>query len=98
MPAHAVALANQGETVLAWDRGTGRPLSPAIVWQDCRSGDVCARLADRAAELAAITSLPLDPYFAAPKMTWLRGAPDRRGDGHHYRHLAAAPAGRAVRE
>ena len=71
-PAHAVALANQGETVLAWDRSTGRPLSPAIVWQDRRSGGVCARLADRAAELAAITGLPLDPYFAAPKMTWLR--------------------------
>jgi len=71
-PAHAVALANQGETVLAWDRSTGRPLSPAIIWQDRRSGSVCARLADRAAELAAITGLPLDPYFAAPKMTWLR--------------------------
>ncbi len=71
-PAHAVALANQGETVLAWDRSTGKPLSPAIVWQDRRSGGVCARLADRAAELAAITGLPLDPYFAAPKMTWLR--------------------------
>ena len=37
-PAHAVALANQGETVLAWDRNTGTPLSPAIVWQDRRSG------------------------------------------------------------
>ena len=71
-PAHAVALANQGETVLAWDPATGKPLSPAIVWQDRRSGGVCARLADRAAELAAITGLPLDPYFAAPKMTWLR--------------------------
>jgi len=70
--ADAVALANQGETVLAWDRRTGRPLSPAIVWQDRRSGGVCARLADRSAELAAITGLPLDPYFAAPKMTWLR--------------------------
>ncbi len=70
--AHAVALANQGETVLAWDRRTGRPLTPAIVWQDRRSVGVCARLADRAAELAAITGLPLDPYFAAPKMTWLR--------------------------
>ena len=71
-PAHAVALANQGETVLAWDRGTGAPLSPAIVWQDRRSDGVCARLADRSAELTAITGLPLDPYFAAPKMTWLR--------------------------
>ena len=71
-PAHSVALANQGETVLAWDRRTGRPLSPAIVWQDRRSSGVCTRLADRSAELTAITGLPLDPYFAAPKMTWLR--------------------------
>src|SRR5690348_785245 len=70
--AGAVALANQGETVLAWDRRTGRPLTPAIVWQDRRSAGVCARLADRAGELAALTGLPLDPYFAAPKMTWLR--------------------------
>jgi glycerol kinase len=71
-PAHAVALANQGETVLAWDRATGTPLTPAIVWQDRRAASVCERLAGRAAELAAITGLPLDPYFAAPKMTWLR--------------------------
>jgi glycerol kinase len=71
-PAHAVALANQGETVLAWDPATGTPLTPAIVWQDRRASVVCDRLADRAAELAEITGLPLDPYFAAPKMTWLR--------------------------
>jgi glycerol kinase len=77
--AHAVALANQGETVLAWDRRTGRPLTPAIVWQDRRSARVCARLADRAAELTALTGLPLDPYFAAPKMTWLRE--NLTGDG-----------------
>jgi glycerol kinase len=71
-PAHAVALANQGETVLAWDRTTGTPLTPAIVWQDRRSAAVCDRLRDQAAELTAITGLPLDPYFAAPKMAWLR--------------------------
>jgi glycerol kinase len=71
-PAHAVALANQGETVLAWDPATGTPLTPAIVWQDRRASAVCERLAGRAAELSAITGLPLDPYFAAPKMTWLR--------------------------
>jgi glycerol kinase len=71
-PAHAVALANQGETVLAWDPATGEPLTPAIVWQDRRATTVCERLAGRATELAAITGLPLDPYFAAPKMTWLR--------------------------
>jgi glycerol kinase len=71
-PAHAVALANQGETVLAWDRASGTPLTPAIVWQDRRSAGVCERLRDRAGELTASTGLPLDPYFAAPKMTWLR--------------------------
>ncbi|MBV9450396.1 MAG: carbohydrate kinase [Streptosporangiaceae bacterium] len=71
-PAHAVGLANQGETVLAWDRSSGTPLTPAIVWQDRRSATVCQRLANQAGELTAITGLPLDPYFAAPKMTWLR--------------------------
>jgi glycerol kinase len=71
-PAHAVALANQGETVLAWDRATGKPLSKAIVWQDRRSAAICERLSRRAGELTRITGLPLDPYFAAPKMTWLR--------------------------
>ncbi len=70
--ADAVALANQGETVLAWDRRTGRPLSPAVVWQDRRSAGVCQRLAGSAQRLADITGLRLDPYFAAPKMTWLR--------------------------
>jgi glycerol kinase len=75
----AVALANQGETVLAWDRRTGRPLTPAIVWQDRRSAGVCRRLAGSAARLAEITGLPLDPYFAAPKMTWLRETLDPGG-------------------
>ncbi|HEY2688982.1 MAG TPA: FGGY family carbohydrate kinase [Streptosporangiaceae bacterium] len=68
----AVAVANQGETVLAWDRRTGRPLTPAIVWQDRRSSGVCQRLAWSADRLAGLTGLRLDPYFAAPKMTWLR--------------------------
>jgi glycerol kinase len=72
VPADAVALANQGETVLAWDRRTTRPLTPAIVWQDRRSAVVCRRLAGSADRLAEITGLRLDPYFAAPKMTWLR--------------------------
>jgi glycerol kinase len=70
--ADAVALANQGETVLAWDRATGRPLTTAISWQDRRSAAVCARLAPQAGRLAELSGLPLDPYFAAPKMTWLR--------------------------
>jgi glycerol kinase len=68
----AFALANQGETVLAWDRTSGRPLSSAIVWQDRRSASVCERLNGQADDLRQVTGLPLDPYFAAPKMTWLR--------------------------
>jgi glycerol kinase len=71
-PVAAVGLANQGETVLAWDRDTGRPLSAAISWQDRRAAAVCEDLRDQAAELRWLTGLPLDPYFAAPKMRWLR--------------------------
>ncbi len=68
----AVALANQGETVLAWERNTGRPLTPAIVWQDRRAESICAPLASSATAVAARTGLVLDPYFSAPKMAWIR--------------------------
>lgn len=72
VPISAVALANQGETVLAWDRATGRPLSSAVVWQDRRAETVCAERSDAAARVAELTGLVLDPYFSAPKMRWLR--------------------------
>ncbi|MFI0534034.1 FGGY family carbohydrate kinase [Streptomyces scabiei] len=75
----AVGLANQGETVLAWDRTTGKALTPALGWQDRRAATVCERLRDRGEELAALTGLPLDPYFAAPKMAWLREQWTREG-------------------
>ncbi len=68
----AVGFANQGETVLAWDRTTGRPASTAISWQDRRAAAICADMAGVADDLTRTTGLPLDPYFAAPKMTWLR--------------------------
>ncbi len=68
----AVGFANQGETVLAWDRQTGRPLSTAISWQDRRAAAICHDMAGVADDLTRRTGLPLDPYFAAPKMTWLR--------------------------
>ncbi len=71
-PIEAVSLANQGETVLAWDRRTGLPLTTAMVWQDRRAEDLCAELAGHADMLAARTGLVLDPYFSAPKMAWLR--------------------------
>ena len=71
-PVGAVALANQGETVLAWDPDTGRPLTPALVWQDHRSEALCNDLAEHREWVAARTGLVLDPYFSAPKMAWLR--------------------------
>ncbi|MGW6458632.1 FGGY family carbohydrate kinase [Streptomyces sp. NPDC055078] len=72
VPIDIVALANQGETVLAWDPATGRPLSEAIVWQDRRAESVCASLSEHAERIAARTGLVLDSYFSAPKMAWLR--------------------------
>ncbi|MEV0122627.1 FGGY family carbohydrate kinase [Streptomyces sp. NPDC050703] len=78
-PVAAVGLANQGETVLAWDPGTGEPLTDALVWQDRRAEPVCAELAPHGEELRRITGLPLDPYFAAPKMAWIRRNLTRRG-------------------
>lgn len=75
----AVTLANQGETVLAWDPASGEPLTPAIVWQDGRSQEVCDEMQDEAEFLAARTGLVLDPYFTAPKMAWLRRHLTREG-------------------
>ena len=72
VPIDAVALANQGETVLAWDRGTGVPLSTAMVWQDSRAQVICDRLASYSGFIAKRTGLVLDPYFSAPKLSWLR--------------------------
>jgi glycerol kinase len=71
-PIAAIALANQGETVLAWDRASGDPVSRAVVWQDRRAAEVCADLSDQTDEVAKLTGLVLDPYFSAPKMAWLR--------------------------
>ena len=72
VPIGALGFANQGETVLAWQRESGRPLSAAVSWQDRRASTVCERLAGEAEWLRSLTGLPLDPYFAAPKMRWLR--------------------------
>jgi glycerol kinase len=71
-PIEAISLANQGETVLAWDPDTGRPLTPAIVWQDRRAEGICVELATVRDLVTERTGLVLDPYFSAPKMAWLR--------------------------
>lgn len=74
--AHSLAglgLTNQRETTVVWDRATGQPIGPAIVWQCRRTAGICARLqADGAAEFVrARTGLCLDPYFSATKLQWL---------------------------
>jgi glycerol kinase len=74
-PVAAVALANQGETVLAWDPDTGRALSPGIVWQDRRAETLVAELVagpGAGGWVEQRTGLVLDPYFTAPKLAWLR--------------------------
>jgi glycerol kinase len=68
----AVGLANQGETVMRWDRETGETFGPALSWQDRRAVAVTRDLAEDEERLTELTGLPLDPYFAAPKMAWLR--------------------------
>ncbi|MBX9627982.1 MAG: glycerol kinase, partial [Gemmataceae bacterium] len=67
----AVGITNQRETVVVWDRASGRPVHRAVVWQDRRTTAFCR---DRAADgpmLAAKTGLVLDPYFSATKLAWL---------------------------
>jgi glycerol kinase len=68
-----IGIANQRETVVAWDRNTGEPLARAIVWQDRRTADACAALREAGHEalVQARTGLLLDPYFSATKMRWL---------------------------
>ena len=67
-----MGLGNQGETVLRWDRASGEPLGAAVSWQDRRAADLTEGLSEHGERLLQITGLPLDPYFAAPKMAWLR--------------------------
>jgi glycerol kinase len=69
----AIGITNQRETTLIWDRATGKPIHNAIVWQDRRTEDVCARLraAGHESAIAAKTGLVLDPYFSATKIAWL---------------------------
>jgi glycerol kinase len=94
-PVEAVGLANQGETVLRWNRETGEPYGPALSWQDRRAVSVTRDLAGHGDRLTEITGLPVDPYFAAPKMTWLRREQGDEGvvttvDAWLNQHLAGA--------
>jgi glycerol kinase len=84
----AIGITNQRETTIVWERATGLPVAPAIVWQDRRTADVCAALRAAGHEPFVMrrTGLVLDPYFSATKLRWiLEHVPDgprraRRGE------------------
>jgi len=69
----AVGISNQRETTVLWERASGQPIAPAIVWQDRRTAAHCAELrgAGLEPEIAALTGLLLDPYFSGTKLAWL---------------------------
>src|SRR6195256_4733968 len=69
----AIGITNQRETLGVWDRGTLKPLSRAIVWQDRRTASECTRLREAGHEdrVREVTGLVLDPYFTATKLAWV---------------------------
>ncbi len=69
----AIGITNQRETTIVWDRRTGKPIYPAIVWQDRRTTEACDRLRSDGHEerIAEKTGLLLDPYFSATKIAWI---------------------------
>lgn len=69
----AIGITNQRETVLVWDRHTGRCVYPAIVWQDRRTAEYCRKLRAEGAERRVTdrTGLLIDPYFSATKLAWI---------------------------
>lgn len=69
----AIGITNQRETTLVWDRETGKPYYPAIVWQDTRTDRICNELAKDGGQdrFRKVTGLPLATYFSGPKIAWL---------------------------
>jgi len=69
----AIGITNQRETVIVWDRATGKPIHPAIVWQDRRTAARCKELEDAGAgeTISSRTGLVIDPYFSATKIAWI---------------------------
>ena len=70
-PIVAVGLTNQRETVVVWERTTGRTVAPAIVWQDRRTADFCRERHADEPWIRQRTGLVLDPYFSGTKLRWL---------------------------
>ena len=74
----ALGITNQRETIVVWERATGRAVHHAIVWQDRRTADRCRDLAPHASMIADKTGLVTDPYFSATKLEWLLQQPGLR--------------------
>ncbi len=68
----ALGLTNQRETTFALDADSLQPLHRALVWQDRRTAEICAAMKDQESVIRAATGLPLDPYFSATKLRWLK--------------------------
>ncbi len=66
-----IGITNQSETVIAWDRRTGKPIYNAIVWQCRRTAEYCEGLKEYAEKIKSKTGLVVDPYFSATKMRWI---------------------------
>ena len=82
----SIGITNQRETIVFWDKRTGKPLAPAIVWQDRRTADICAALKEQGEEpvVQAKTGLLLDPYFSGSKIGWaLENWPQLKDAGAH---------------
>ena len=86
----AIGITNQRETTVVWDRRTGEPIHNAIVWQDRRTAEYCARLhADGLAQdIRDRTGLIIDPYFSATKLRWLLENVDGARQNANLGHLA----------
>src|SRR3954470_16958162 len=69
----AIGITNQRETTVVWDRATGKAVHRAIVWQDRRTADICARLKAEGHEpaITARSGLIIDPYFSGTKVAWI---------------------------
>lgn len=80
-----IGITNQRETTIVWDRKSGKPVYPAIVWQDRRTADMCRQWQSEAGNITRRTGLLLDPYFSATKIRWILdnvdGARDRAEAG-----------------
>ena len=86
----AIGITNQRETVVLWDRASGQPLGPALVWQDRRTEALCQSLKAQGHEplVKAKTGLLLDPYFSGTKMKWLLDRYDPQRERAHRGELA----------